>query len=187
MEAIKTAEAIKHSGLSIWVTSWARYNEGRLSGCWIKLDGLNEEGLKAELKKRGFDIEGFDEELVIHDYDDYTGGGFQAFGEDNPFTVLKVYNQYEALDDHEKNIFAAILEVESRAEALEALELGSLDHWCLYSEEDMQLQAEEYIYSMIGDHKAYDSISRYIDFEAILRDWRYDYSITSNGDWLRKD
>jgi antirestriction protein len=51
----------------------------------------------------------------------------------------------------------------------------------------MQLQAEEYIYSMIGDHKAYDSISQYIDFEAILRDWRYDYSITSNGDWLRKD
>jgi antirestriction protein len=186
MEAIKTAEAVKHSGLSVWITSWARYNEGRLSGCWIKLDGLNEEGLKAELTKRGFDIQGFDEELVIHDYDDYTGGSFQSFGEDNPFTVLKVYNKYEALNDYEKAIFAAILEVESRAEALEALEEGSLDNWYLHSEEDMQLQAEEYIYSMIGDHKAYDSISRYIDFEAILRDWRYDYSITSNGDWLRR-
>jgi antirestriction protein len=186
MEAIKTAEAVKHSGLSVWITSWARYNEGRLSGCWVKLNGLNEEGLKAELTKRGFDIEGYDEELVIHDYDDYTGGGFQAFGEDNPFNVLKVYTKFEALDDHEKAIFAAILEVESRAEALEALEEGSLDNWYLHSEEEMMEQAEEYIYSMIGDHKAYDSISQYIDFEAILRDWRYDYSITSNGDWLRR-
>ena len=185
MEAIKTAEAIKHSGLSIWITSWARYNEGRLSGFWIKLDGLNEEGLKAELTKRGFDIEGYDEELVIHDYDDYTGGSFQSFGEDNPFTVLKVYNQYEALDDYEKNIFAAILEAESRQEALEALEEGSLDNWYLHSEEDMMEQAEEYIRSIISNQEAYDSISQYIDFEAILRDWQYDYSITSKG-WLRR-
>jgi antirestriction protein len=188
MEAIKAATpAVKHSGLSVWITSWARYNEGRHSGLWFKLDGLNEEGLKAELKKRGFDIEGFDEELVIHDYDDYTGAGFQSFGEDNPFTVLKVYNQFEALDDHEKNIFAAILETHSRAEALEALEEESLNDWSLYSEEDMMEQAEEYIYSIIGNKEAYDSISSYIDFEAILRNWRFDYSITSNGDWLRKD
>jgi antirestriction protein len=186
MEAIKTAEAVKHSGLSVWITSWARYNESRHPGCWIKLDGLDEEGLKAELTKRGFDIEGFDEELVIHDYDDYTGGDFQSFGEDNPFTVLKVYNQFEALNDHEKAIFAAILDTHSRAEALEALEEGSLDNWYLHSEEDIQEEAEEYIRSIISNQEAYDSISRYIDFEAILRDWRYDYSITSKGDWLRR-
>lgn len=187
MEALKAAAAVKEeAALSVWITSWARYNEGGLSGFWIKLDGLDKEGLRAELKKRGFDIDGFDEELVIHDYDDNTGGGFQSFGEDSPFTVLKVYNQYEALDDYEKAIFAAILDTHSRAEALEALEEGSLDNWYLYSEEDMMTQAEEYIYSMIGDQEAYDSITRYIDFEAILRDWRFDYSITSNGDWLRR-
>lgn len=180
-------EAVKEeSGLSVWITSWARYNEGRLSGFWIKLDGLDEEGLKAELKNRGFDINGFDEELVIHDYEDLTGGGFSEFGEDNPFTVLKVYNQFEALDDHQKAIFGAIMECESRAEALEALEEGSLNDWYLFSEEEMTEQAEEYIFCMIGDQKAFDSISQYIDYEAILRNWGFDYSITSKGYWLRK-
>lgn len=187
MEELKAAKILKEeSGLSVWITSWARYNEGRLSGFWVKLDGLNEEGLKQILKNKGFEIEGFDEELVIHDYEDYTGGGFSEFGEDNPFTVLKVYNEFEALDDHQKNIFGAIIDTLSRAEALEALQEGSLDDWALYSEEDMMEQAEEYIYSIIGDKKAYDSISQYIDYEAILRNWRFDYFITSNGYWLRK-
>lgn len=189
MEELKAAaaEAVKeYSGLSVWITSWARYNEGRLSGFWIKLDGLDEEGLKAELKKRGFDIEGFDEELVIHDYDDYTEGNFHEFGEDNPFTVLKVYNQFEALDNHQKKVFGAIVEVESRAEALEALEEGSFDDWILSSEEDMMQEAEDYIYSLIGGKEAYNSISSYIDFEAILDNWRFDYSITSKGFWLRR-
>jgi antirestriction protein len=184
MEELKAAaaEAVKeYSGLSVWITSWARYNEGRLSGFWIKLDGLNEEGLKAELKKRGFDIEGFDEELVIHDYEDYTEGGFAEFGEDNPFTVLKVYNQFEALDDHQKKVFGAIVEAYSRKEALEALEEGSLDDWQLLSEEDLQEFAEDYIQSIIGDRKAYEAIEKYINFEAILDDWRWDYTLTEYG------
>jgi antirestriction protein len=172
-------------GLSVWITSWARYNEGRLSGYWVKLDGLDEEGLKAELKKLGFDIQGFDEELVIHDYDDNTEAGFDKFGEDNPFNVLKVYNQYEALNDCEKDIFSAILEAESRQEALEALEEGSLDDWYLFTEEDMQEQAEDYIRSIISNQEAFEEITVYIDYEAILRNWRFDYSITSKG-WLRK-
>jgi len=185
MKELKTAEEVKYSGLSVWITSWARYNEGMLSGYWVKLDGKNEESLKKELIKLGFDIKGFDEELVIHDYNDHTGGGFQAFGEDNPFNVLKVYNQYEALNNYEKDIFAAILESESRAEALEALEEGSLDNWYLLSEEQLLELAEDDIRGMLRDSEVYDYISNYIDFEAIINSWKYDYSITSKG-WLRR-
>ena len=117
---------------SIYITSWASYNSGLGRGGWVALEELTTDNFTETMEKIGLDPEGFDEELVIHDYDDYelNGGLYELFGECYPLQVVEFWEKWENLDNDEKMAFIGLLETDGKQTALEALENDSLD--CYY-------------------------------------------------------
>ena len=162
---------------SIYITSWHQYNGGGGRGGWFALEDLTEENYINELKKIGLDPEGRDEELVIHDYDDYELDGilYQLFGEAHPLTVIKFYKKWDDLLDDEKMAFIGLAKTDSNQTALEALEEGALDCYLVYDEEGFNDYVEEGL-SCSVDPKTWEYLSRYIDWDYVRRDFSFDWS-----------
>ena len=110
---------------SIYITSWSAYNEGSGRGGWLALEDLTTDNYLEAIKKLGLDPDGYDEELVIHDYDDYEFSGVlsKLFGEAYPLEVVAFYEKWQKLDDDEKNNFLlAYMKRNQAKEAMNALE-----------------------------------------------------------------
>lgn len=169
---------------AIYVTSWAAYNEGRAVGGWFNLNDLSEltlEEIMDEFKKTGLDPYGRDEELVVHDFDDYTGVGYyELFGEPYPLTVVDFYRQLKELDEEELAAFIGLVEDHGSTVALENLEEGTLDNWGVYDEETFKDFAAEIAQSYIesGD---LPYIMDFIDREQIRRELEMEVSYDEQG------
>ena len=168
---------MKNEKTSIYITSWASYNEGLGRGGWLALEETNEETFIEDMKKIGLDPEGFDEELVIHDYDDYEfeGGLYKLFGEAYPLTVIKFYEKWEELEEDEKLAFIGLLKDQGASIALEALEENALDCYLVMSEEGFEEYCRECL-SCSVDSGAWDYLESYIDWDQVYREYGWDFS-----------
>lgn len=156
---------------SIWVTSWASYNSGYSKGGWFNLDELSDltnDEIFDEFRKIGLDPDGFDEELVVHDYDNYTGlPYYELFGEPHPITVINFYRKLREASFKIKDAtltFMGIYETESTEEALQALQDDELDSWIIMDEDTLNENLKELL--MFYD-KDRTKISSYIDEDKI--------------------
>lgn len=164
---------------AIYITSWAAYNEGRAAGGWFNLADLTsmvpEERIEA-YKAKGLDPYGRDEELVVHDYDDYTGiGYYELFGEPHPGTVIEFYEKLEGLIENELLVFIGLRETQSTEIAMDALENETLDNWTVYSYDLMVDLAEQQLEQEISTG-ALGYVADYIDRDYIRRDLEMDIS-----------
>lgn len=168
--------------LSVWITSWARYNEGIEGAGWFQI--VDENGnvatvdeLNEFLKTRKFDINGYDEEIVIHDYEDKNGFRlFDHFGECSPFQIIEFIENIESLNDWEIDLFQAVAEAYGLGDAIEAVENGTLNDYTLY--ENLDDVIESYLECLgLPD----DFPRSYIDMDAMERDLLMDFTETENG------
>ena len=168
---------MKNEKTSIYITSWASYNEGLCRGGWLVLEETSEETFIEDMKKLGLVPEGFDEELVIHDYDDYEfeGGLSELFGEVYPLTVIKFYEKWQELDDDEKLVFIGLLKNQGASIALEALKDDLLDCYLIMDEKGFEEYCQECL-SCSVDAKTWDYLSCYIDWDQVYREYGWDFS-----------
>jgi YD repeat-containing protein len=165
---------------AIYVTSWAAYSEGMsLSrGGWfrlIDLANLPEEEIFNEFRKVGLEPRGRDEELVVHDYDDYTGiGYYELYGEAYPLTIVSLYEKLLELDEAELIAFIGVKENRGASEALEYLEDGYLNNYNYYTEQGF----DEFLEEMLEELVQYDpdKARQYIDEDQIRREYEMDIS-----------
>jgi len=165
---------------AIYVTSWAAYNDGNSlsNGGWFMLDdlaALSNEEIFDEFRKVGLDPTGYDEELVVHDFDDYSGVGYyELFGEPYPLTVVELYRDLQALDNDELAVFIAIKELRSADEALAMLRGNELGDFGIMDEASFDSMLQEDVESMMGNPKFLEHFQIYIDREALKRDLEFD-------------
>lgn len=158
---------------AIYITSWGSYNEGNGVGGWYLLSELadllddnddEEREFYNRLIKDGFDIYGQDEELVVHDFDDYTGiGYYEIFGEPYPLTVARFYKKLEDLSDNELGAFIGIKETYSISEALQELDDDNLDDYTVYTEADFDYMLIEFADKTDTRYLDYDAIKEYLE------------------------
>lgn len=145
--------------ITIYITSWRRYNEGK-EGTLIELDGIKDyDDILKELKSKGFDPSGYDEELTIHDYVDgaLTYVLYNRFGESFNEDVIEAINELIDLKDYEIELLNAYDEIHG---------IGNNDI-------DYILQ-NNYIYEDIEDylneiHEIPEHLQPYIDYDAMIR------------------
>jgi hypothetical protein len=157
----------------IYVTSWGSYNEGAGRGGWIDLDVIDEDNFDQRIKEVGLDVKGDDEELVIHDYDDYEFNGFldRHVGEANPIEVVKFYQKWINLGEQEKVAFIGLIETQSDEEALTALDEDAFTQFC---EECLSC-------NFTAD---WQLVEKYIDWDRVKSDYSVDYGeFDYNGTW----
>ncbi len=147
--------------MKIFITNLTQYNEGRLIGQWVELP-CTEEQLQDVMSR----VLCLDEEYFITDSEDIP---FDVNEYDNPFTLNEKLEQYEALDDHEKLCVVFLLSE------------GYDWTYCIDHHEDVtvypQESLEDVAYSLVEDGcfgTVPESLSNYIDYEAIARDLGYD-------------
>ena len=179
--------------VKIVVGSWYRYNSAdddlALGSNWIDLSEVTDEDeLKNELEKQGFELGGLDEELFLQDIE-----GFEVANADltNPFDFANMIWESEILDDPYKyNVAIAYCEVN-----------GERDFENLVSQNGSRWDDDIYFYdgaSLDGDF-AYDLfdevygidellksvpsiVTYHIDWEGIANELSYDgYYETSTG------
>ena len=163
---------------AIYVTSWASYNEGLGSGGWLMLDNLvdlDQADLFKEYAKIDLEPAGFDEELVVHDYDDMSGVGYyELLGENHPQAAINLYNELAALEDNEFQAFIGIKEAWGADDAMSKLESNELQNFNVLNESDfddyLDMIAESYFEN--GDTRF---IQSYLDYEMLIRDLNLDY------------
>ena len=156
---------------AIWVTSWASYNSGCSKGGWFNLDklaDLTNEEIFDEFRKIGLDPDGFDEELVVHDYDNYTGlPYYELFGEPHPITVVDFYRRLREASSNTEDatlIFMGIYETQSAEEALQTLQDEELDSWYVLDEDAFNEYSKEILMFYDKDRAG---IRFYIDADKI--------------------
>lgn len=167
---------------AIYITSWAAYNDGNSlrDGGWFniaELADLSNEEIFDRLRLVGLEPDGYDEELVIHDYDDYSNMGYyELFGEAYPLTVINFYRKLQDLDDNEILAFIGIRETRSAQEALEALENEELDNYGIYTEDGFNDMLKESLEVMVqaGD---LDNLRMYVDEDSLKEDLEMDITI----------
>lgn len=160
---------------NVVVGSWGSYNACNaraLGSSWLDLsDFSDEDELREELKKQGFELDGIDEELFIQDADGLLAGLPEHA---NVFEVWRVLEESGIFcDNYLAERFEAVAEVHGWTEAWRRLEDDDLDDvtiWKGSSLEDVAWElAQEYI-----DRDATDFLSRYFDAKAYARDLSFD-------------
>jgi len=144
--------------MRIYLTNLTQYNAGRLIGEWVELP-CTKERLQDGMSKA-------DEEYFISDSEDIP---FEVGEYDDPWKLNEKLELYEALDEHEQLCISFLIS--------EGYEWNySLNHY-----EDVTVYAGEKLkdvaYSLVEDGcfgTMPESLSNYIDYEAIARDLGYD-------------
>lgn len=156
----------------VYVTSWARYNEGE-AGKFITISNdMDNEDLRELLIKEGFDLDGRDEEMVIHDWMD---GDVFKLGECSPWEALEIIECIN--DEDDLMIYKAIAEEHGEWTAREALNTGFENYMFIKGG-----TARDYKEEMVKDcDDIPDYISKYIDWDQMAED---DDSLYENEDGL---
>lgn len=148
--------------LKMYVTSWGRYNRG-LSGCYIDLNGIKDyDDVIEELKEKGFDLQGLDEELTVHDYVEGSICNLmnEKFGEWFNENTIEWANELLNLDENEIEIILAYAEIHGIHSACENDIQYILDRNYIY--EDI----EEFLNEM---YDIPERLQSYIDYELMIK------------------
>ena len=101
------------NGISIVIGSWGSYNacnEKALGSGWLDLSEYSDwDEIADELTKRGFDLEGIDEELFVQDIEGIEGANWDYV---NPETLFELLKEAEVLENsYYFDVMQAFLEV----------------------------------------------------------------------------
>lgn len=167
--------------ISIFLTNLGKYNEGYLTGEWVKLP-VDEDDLECVLARIGIDDEY--EEYFITDYESiFSNLHINEYSSISDLNTLAA--QLDSLADYEIEKLAAVLESEGNTSISDIIELiNALDCFDLLPGVDSDYE--------IGEHFAEESFllyglpdiaTRYFDYEAFGRDIRLGSSscVTSYG------
>ena len=166
------------NGISIVIGSWGSYNacnEKALGSGWLDLsDYLDWDEIVDELTKRGFDLEGIDEELFIQDIE-----GFDAdvrWDYMNPEELFNTLKESEVLEDTYKyDVMTAYLEVLGYNDFKELVDrYGNRwnDDINIYRGFDWEDYGRE-MFDLMG-YQIPESILDYFDFKAYGESFQYD-------------
>ena len=124
--------------LNIYLTNLGKYNEGFLIGEWVELPASEEE-LEKVFERIGINEEY--EEFFITDYE--SDFGYRVGEYDNLEELNEVAEQFENLDETEKEVFKALIdEGYSSEDALE--KISDSDYMIFWDCSDMEDVAREY-------------------------------------------
>jgi antirestriction protein len=155
----------------IAITNLGKYNEGQLVYKWLDLPFTDDE-LQAALNEIGINEEY--EEYFISDYDSEIEG--LTIGEyDNIEELNNLIEEYENLDEWDREKVSAIIEAESIA-LREAIDY--IDDVNVYSDIHNDYDLGYYWVNESGTYeiKAMGNLANYIDYESLGRDIRLDES-----------
>lgn len=169
-----------------FVTNMGEYNRGNIIGEWVNFPCEAEEWEKV-LKRIGV---GESEEFFFADYDSEIAGLTKELGETESYEDLQeLAERLEGLEEWERDIFEASLEVEScKCATACTWQIDTLDKWQLYenvnSDEDLGAYYAEEGGTLNDVPK---NLRYYFDFEAYGRDIRFeeDGTYTSKGYMVR--
>lgn len=156
--------------MQICINTWALYNEGLHLGSWCSLEDYEDtlEELKELQLSYGLDD---DIEPYLADWeDDELGVCSEGISLD---TLKAIYEQYEGLEEWERDAVRYLVDVHSM-DIDEAIVKAS--DVVVYDIDNFTDLAYEFVEEgLFGDIP--ESISSYIDYEAIGRDLSYDYDL----------
>jgi antirestriction protein len=155
--------------MQIYLTNLSKYNNGFLIGEWLELPCT-----KDELQDAISRILSQDKECFITDSE---GIPFDVGEHDDLYDLNDKLQQYEALDEREQLCVAFLL-----SESYDwDYSMENRDDVILYADESL----EEVAYALVEDGcfgEIPESLSNYVDYEAIARDLSYDgYVQTDEG------
>ena len=147
--------------MRIYISNLSQYNQGRLIGQWLELPCTTEE-IQNTLSR----VHSLDEEYFITDSEDIP---FEVNDSDNPYEINKKAKAYHALGGSERLCVDFLL-----SEGYEWLySLGNRLDVVMYAGERLK----DVAYSLVEEGcfgEIPESISNYIDHEAIARDLGHD-------------
>ena len=166
--------------LNIYLTNLGKYNEGFLIGEWVELPASEEE-LEKVFERIGINEEY--EEFFITDYE--SDFGYRVGEYDNLEELNEVAEQFENLDETEKEVFKALIdEGYSSEDALE--KISDSDYMVFWNCSDMEDVAREYADETGLLDSIPENLQSYFDFEAYGRDMSFEghFVFTDNGNCI---
>jgi antirestriction protein len=153
--------------MQIWIGNLAKYNEERFVGKWVELPCHNLEEVISE-------ILGQDEEYFIADHEDCP---FPVSEHDSPYRLNEYAEKCDSLTDHDLARLKFLMDNHSYSSE-EAIE--KYDDVSFYPNMTLRQLAEEFIEEGIFGEIP-ESITSYIDYDAIARDLANDYFENDHG------
>lgn len=166
--------------LNIYLTNLGKYNEGFLIGEWVELPASEEE-LEKVFERIGINEEY--EEFFITDYE--SDFGYRVGEYDNLEELNEVAEQFENLDETEKEVFKALIDEGYNSE--DALEkISDSDYMIFWDCSDMEDVAREYAEETGLLDSIPENLQSYFDFEAYGRDMSFEghFVFTDNGNCI---
>lgn len=162
---------------SIYVGTYAKYNNGSIAGKWLDLDDYAdaEELFKAcrELHKDEADPEFM--------FQDFEGFPRELYGESMGMTDMEKLYEYINLEEYEKELITEFMDA-TGAKFEEAQEHAQDTYFCQLESGNPEREMGEYVLENgLFGVEIPDSLENYIDTEAIGRDWLMDMSVSDNG------
>ena len=167
--------------ISIFLTNLGKYNEGYLTGEWVKLP-IDEDDLDGVLARIGINDEY--SEYFITDFESmFSNLHINEYSSISDLNILA--SQLDSLADCDLEKLAAVLESEGNASISNVIEfIDDLDNFDLLEGIDSDCDIGEYFAEeCFLLHGIPDSVARYFDYESYGRDIRMELNccITSYG------
>ena len=165
--------------LKIALTNSGKYNEGELIYEWLDLPATDEE-IQTTLESIGVEDGTEYEEYFISDYETLIDG-LEVSEHENIFELNELMQEIDELDNYEKEVFEAILEINGN-DVEGSISIAKNNNYVYYPEinsyEELAEELVEQGYLDIPEH-----LLPYIDYDKIGRDLRYsgEFSETRNG------
>jgi antirestriction protein len=159
----------------LYIANLGKYNEGSLVGNWLTLP-VSEEELQEFLKEE-VEIDERYEEYAVHDYE--TDLGIHIGEYENISELSDLVEAYDNLKEYEKHIVEAINDWSYYGSTNEALKeaIENVESFNLMTDVNSD---SDYGYYIVDEGlfgvEIPDSLTNYIDYEALGRDW------SMNGD-----
>ena len=168
--------------LNIYVNTWGNYNEnGADGGEWITLP-MEAGDLEKTLDRIAENMQDFDPEFFINDYEYTTELELREISEHENITELNAWiGELDSLNEWDQKEIAAAMEAwgYSFEEAMDKQQSG---YFTFYPNMDLNEVAEELVNECYFTKDTPDILTRYFDYEAFARDLGFDgYEETSLG------
>lgn len=161
---------------SVYVGTYAKYNEGSLCGLWVDLSSFDDYDEFINFCK-AIHADEEDPELMAQDYECFPRQWYnEGFMSEEDFDHIKEYT--EMCDKHSVEAVDDYMELHDDLDNFEEAYCGEWD-----SEEDFARHIVDECYDL---ERTMGNLSQYFDYEAFARElFMYDYSMGANNHVLR--
>lgn len=161
---------------SVYVGTYAKYNEGSLCGLWVDLSSFDDYDEFINFCK-AIHADEEDPELMAQDYECFPSQWYnEGFMDEEDFDHIKEYT--EMCDKHSVEAVDDYMELHDDLDNFEEAYCGEWD-----SEEDFARHIVDECYDL---ERTMGNLSQYFDYEAFARElFMYDYSMGANNHVFR--